>query len=107
MFRFSKTASLLLFSFVSFPQAAYAANFGFVRRPDYLDLPILGAWLMAGVSFVFAKTLLPKGKKDFVSVPKEERSVLLRVSVYLMAISVVIGLGMIFLGMGLQRALEW
>ncbi|MBB3992530.1 hypothetical protein GGR95_000149 [Sulfitobacter undariae] len=106
MFRFTTSTCLLLFSFISLPQTAQAANFGFVRWPGYLDMPIIAAMLMTGLSFVLLKTQMPKGAKDFVSVPKDERSVMLKASAFLMLVSFVVCLGMIFVGMGLQRAVE-
>jgi hypothetical protein len=106
MYRSTTSACLLLLSFVSFPQTAHAANFGFVRWPGYLDMPIVLALLMTGLSFVLFKTQMPKEAKDFVSVPKEERSALLKMSAILMLASLVVCLGMIFVGMGLQRVAE-
>ena len=104
MFRFSKCALLLPLSLVSVPQAAHAANFGFVRWPDYLDMPILVAMILTGVSFLVFKSRMPEGAKDYVSVPKAERSALLKISAFTMLASLIICLGMIFVGMGLQRA---
>ena len=106
MYRSTTSACLLLLSFVSFPQTAHAANFGFVRWPSYLDVPLILAMIMTGLSFALFKTQMPKEAKDFVSVPKEERSALLKLSALLMLTSLVVCLGIIFVGMGLQRISE-
>jgi len=106
MFRYTTPAFTLLLSLISFPQAVHAANFGFVRWPDSLDTPIAFAMLMTGLSFVLFKTQMPKEVKDYISVPKEERSTLLKMSAFVMLASLVVCLGMIFVGMGLQRGAE-
>ena len=106
MHRPTYRASLLMLSLAAMPQAAGAADFGFVRWPSYLDMPITWALLVTGVSFVVFKTQMPKGTKDFVSVPKDKRSMLLKLSAILMLASLMACLGMVFVGMGLQRAIE-
>jgi len=106
MFRFTTTSFLLLCSAISIPQAAHAANFGFVRWPSFLDMPIVWTMVITGIMFAVAKTQMPKGAKDYISVPKEERSMLLKASTLLMFASLIACLGMVFVGMGLQRAVE-
>ncbi len=106
MFRNTTNSTLLLLSLIAIPQAAHAANFGFVRWPTYLDMPIVLAIFVAGLSLVLFKTQMPKEAKDFMSVPKEERSTLLKVSAFIMLASLAACLLMVFVGMGLQRATE-
>lgn len=106
MFHFIKFVAFFLSTFVSLPQVAYAANFGFVRWPDYLDMPIVSSMIATVVFFVIFKAVLPKGAKDYVSVPKEERSLMLKATCLFMLASLGICIGLIFLGMGLQRASE-
>ncbi|WP_282046559.1 hypothetical protein [Roseibium album] len=106
MFRFIRYVAFFLSTFFSLPQAAYAANFGFVRWPDYLDMPIASSMIATAVFSVVFKAILPKGAKDYVSVPKEERPLLLKATGLFMLASLGICIGLIFLGMGLQRASE-
>jgi acyl-CoA synthetase (AMP-forming)/AMP-acid ligase II len=56
MYRSTTSACLLLLSFVSFPQTAHAANFGFVRWLSYHDVPLILAMIMTGLSFALFKT---------------------------------------------------
>lgn len=106
MFRKTTSSTILLLPLFVIPQAAHAANFGFVRWPNYLDMPIVLAIFMVGLSLVLFKTQMPKEAKDFMSVPKEERSTLLKVSAFMMLASLAACLLMVFIGMGLQRATE-
>ncbi|MEP4249059.1 hypothetical protein [Tateyamaria sp.] len=107
MFRFTKATFLLPAALMSLPQAAQAADFGFVRWPGYLDMPIVLTAAMTFILFLVFKTQMPKGAADFVSVPKEERSALLTLSTYSMIGSFALCMGMVFVGMGLARAAEW
>lgn len=101
-----KNASFLLLPVLAAPQMAHAADFGFVRWPGYLDMPILLAVLTTILSLVLFKTQMPKGAQDFMSLPKEDRSTLLKASAFLMITSLIACLAMIFVGMGLQRMVE-
>lgn len=107
MLRFVSRVFAPLAALMSLPQAAHAANFGFVRWPAYLDMPILVSAVMTGIFCILVKTHLPKGAKDYVSVPKEDRTFTLTASVIALMASFVLCMGMVFLGMGLQRAAEW
>ncbi len=52
---------------------AAAANFGFVRWPDYLDTYILLAAIASGFGFVWVKAVMPGGR-PFFEVPKADRT---------------------------------
>jgi hypothetical protein len=84
---------------------ATAANFGFVRWPDYLDTYILIAAIVSGVGFVWLKAVLPKGL-SFVDVPKANRTPGMKLAAFVTMIAFVALMGMVFVGMGLQRAAE-
>lgn len=106
MKRVTTTLSLLLCSFISVPQAAHAADFGFVRWPSFLDLPIFVAVLITGLLFGVFKTQIPRGYSSYAHVPKEERTPALKITTYLMAATFTLCMLMMFAGMGLQRATE-
>lgn len=84
---------------------ALAANLGFVRWPDYLDFYILASTALTAVSFFVLKAVVPKGK-SYSEVPKAERTRFMTVVAFAMILSLVATMGMIFVGMGLQRATE-
>ena len=101
---------LLNFGFVMLtltlvPTQAFAFSFGFVRVPDYLDTPILYALISLGIFFVTLKMTLPKGS-SYVNVEKDDRTAVMSLSAYLSIISLVALMGMLFVGMGLQRFAE-
>ena len=84
---------------------AAAANFGFVRWPDYLDTYIYVAAIVTVLSLVAVKMQLPKGL-GYAEVPKDQRTTAMFVTVVVMGIAFVALMGMVFVGMGLQRAAE-
>lgn len=84
---------------------AAAANFGFVRWPDYLDTYILIAAIASGVGFVWVKAVMPGGRSLF-EVPKAQRTFGMKLAGYFGMIAFVALMGMVFVGMGLQRAAE-
>ena len=84
---------------------AAAANFGFVRWPDYLDTYILIAAIASGVGFVWVKAVMPGGRSLF-EVPKAERTLGMNLAGYFLLVAFVALMGMVFVGMGLQRAAE-
>jgi hypothetical protein len=86
-------------------QPAHAANFGFVRWPDYLDSYILIATVASGIGFVLLKSVLPSGK-SFTDVPKADRTIAMKIIAYPTMLAFFALMAMIFVGMGLQRAAE-
>lgn len=98
-------------TFVSFGFAltvagpAAAANFGFVRWPGYLDSYITIAAIASGVGFVWLKAVLPRGL-SFVEVPRDGRTVGMKLAAFVTIIAFLVLMGMVFVGMGLQRASE-
>jgi hypothetical protein len=84
---------------------AAAANFGFVRWPDYLDMYILIAAIASGVGIVWVKVVIPGGRGLF-EVPKADRTFGMKLAGYFALIAFVALMGMVFVGMGLQRAVE-
>ena len=88
------------------PSQAAAFDFGFVRVPDFLDRPILIAAVLTFAGFVFLKKILPKGL-SFNEVDEAERTPAMTVSAYFTALTLMTTLGLLFVGMGLQRYLEW
>jgi hypothetical protein len=84
---------------------ALAADFGFVRWPDYLDTYILIAAIATGLGFVWLKLVLPKGT-SFDKVPKADRTAGMKLAASMTGIAFVALMGMVFVGMGLQRAAE-
>ena len=84
---------------------AAAANFGFVRWPDYLDTYIYFAAVVTVLGLVAVKMQLPKGL-GYTEVPKDQRTTAMFVTVVVMGIAFVALMGMVFVGMGLQRAAE-
>ena len=106
MYRRAQKIFALILPLTLLPQAAFAADFGFVRWPGYLDMPIVLSAVLTAVAVVVFKTQMPKTAKDFVSVPKEERSFLLNASAIVMLGGLVLCIGMMLVGMGLQRVVE-
>lgn len=84
---------------------ATAANFGFVRWPDYLDSYIMIAAVASGVGFVWLKAALPKGL-SFTEVPQADRTARMKLAALVTMIAFIALMGMVFVGMGLQRAAE-
>lgn len=97
---------LAAFGFVlSLAGPAAAANFGFVRWPDYFDTYILIAAIASGIGFVWVKAVMPGGRSLF-EVPKAERTFGMKLAGYFTMIAFVALMSMVFVGMGLQRAAE-
>jgi hypothetical protein len=84
---------------------AAAANFGFVRWPAYLDLYILVVALPVALSLVWLKLVLPKGM-TFYNLPKEQRTAGITFAGRVGQISFCALMILVFVGMGLQRAVE-
>jgi hypothetical protein len=84
---------------------AAAANFGFVRWPDYLDIYIVIAAVPTLLGAAWLKMVLPKGV-TYYNLPKAERTLGLKLVGLVTQISLVALMAMIFVGMGLQRAAE-
>ncbi|MGC5198646.1 hypothetical protein [Aphanothece microscopica] len=87
------------------PLQAAAADFGFVRWPDYLDAWIALSGILSVALLVWLRRLLPPGQ-HFTAIPPARRSRTLNLVAYGLVISVVTCLGLIFTGMGLQRLAE-
>ncbi|MEO1473918.1 MAG: hypothetical protein AAFS03_08255 [Pseudomonadota bacterium] len=87
------------------PAQAFAANFGFIRWPDYLDAYIFPLMIPAVIGFIWLKMTLPKGMY-FLQVPKEKRTTSMAIAGYLTLVTLVPLLTLIFIGMGLQRFSE-
>jgi hypothetical protein len=87
------------------PLQAAAADFGFVRWPDYLDVWIALTGILSVACLVWLKRMLPPGQ-HFTAIPPSRRSRSMTLSAYGLMISVTACLGMIFAGMGLQRLAE-
>ena len=87
------------------PVRAAAADFGFVRWPDYLDAWIALTGVLSVVFLVWLKRLLPPGQ-HFTGIPPSRRSRAMTLAAWGLMISVTACLGMIFTGMGLQRLAE-
>ncbi len=84
---------------------AFAANFGFVRWPDYLDTYILVAGVVTIPGLILLKLQLPKGL-GYTEVPKDQRTTAMFLTVVVTGIACVALFGMVFAGMALQRMAE-
>jgi len=97
-------AALLLVA--AAPTQALAFDFGFVRVPAYLDVPIIASAVVTAIAAFVLKRSLPAGR-SYTDVSKEDRTTVMTVSACLSIASLVATFGLLFLGMGLQRAAEW
>lgn len=88
------------------PTRARAFEFGFVRVPDYLDLPIMSAAGLTGVSLLLLLRSLPT-RRRLAEDTEAERSPAMVLSAWMVMIALVATLGLLFLGMGLDRAAQW
>ena len=87
------------------PGQAFAANFGSIRWPDYLDAYIFSLMIPAVLGGIWLKRTLPKGMY-FLQVPKEQRTKSMTIAGYLTLVTFIPMMGLIFIGMGLQRFAE-
>ena len=91
--------------FAATPATAY--DFGFVRAPDWMD-PIVGS-LLAATVVLFGLTVAMKPRGVEVSEMYQhfgDFSLFGRIIYAAMALAFIALMGMVFLGMGLQRAAE-
>ena len=87
------------------PSQAFAANFGFVRWPDALDAYVLASAMFTAIGFAALKLQLPAGV-PYNKVPKEQRTNGLFLAALVTGVSFVALMGLVFVGMGLQRSGE-
>ena len=87
------------------PEQAFAANFGFVRWPDSLDAFLLVAAVFTAVGFAALKIQLPAGL-SYAQVPREHRTTAMSLAAVVTGVSFAALMGMVFVGMGLQRLAE-
>ena len=92
---------------VLMPTQVFAFNFGFVRGPDWMDQYLILLIGITIVSLFFTLIFKPRG------IPINQMymhfwkfSVVGRIVYAIYGLSVVILMGMVFLGMGLQRLAE-
>jgi hypothetical protein len=105
MGRFMSAAAMV--SIISMPAPAFAANFGFVRWPDWMDAYIFPLLPTVGVLWLLTVLLKPRG------VPQSEMyrhfgefSALGKLIYVLFGLSFVVLMAFVFIGMGMQRASE-
>ena len=87
------------------PGQAFAANFGFIRWPDYLDAFIFPLIIPAILGGIWLKMTLPKGM-HFLQVPKEQRTKSMTIAGYLTLVTFIPLMALIFIGGWLQRLAE-
>ncbi|MDD8024611.1 MAG: hypothetical protein PHX82_16065 [Paracoccaceae bacterium] len=98
-------AGLIALGAAVIPAQAFAANFGFVRWPDYLDAYIFLLMIPVAIGFIWLKMTLPKGM-SLLQVPKEQRTKSMTFVGYLTMAALISLMALIFIGMGLQRFAE-
>jgi len=91
--------------FVVAPTQVLAFDFGFVRVPNYLDVPIVCSAILTAIFAFILKRTLP-AKLSFKDVPQQDRTKLMAASAYLSLTFLLVTLALLFIGMGLQRAVE-